>query len=160
MFVTELVFQLPISWLNWLAPLNIWYMSVTELVFQPLISWLNVDLPRNAYRSEVSVDTSQVETSSLPFQAFIFVSVMYVPSASPVFRYWAPPIWHPAEATSALSNRNTNAETSLTRVSEYEYLWIKFKNSTSIGSPLVTTFKKHHEQRAWTISYSAWPSIE
>jgi len=154
MFVTELVFQLPMSWLKAVAFSNIWLIFVTELVFQLLISWSNVDLLKNASLSEVSVDTSQVVTSSLPLsvQAFIFVNVMYVPSASPVSRYWAPKIWHPAEATSALSNRNANAETSLTRVSKYEYLWIKFKNSTSIGSPLVTTFKKHHEQRAWTIS--------
>ncbi len=45
MFVTELVFQLPMGWLNAAAPQNIPYMFVTELVFQLPMGWLNAVAP-------------------------------------------------------------------------------------------------------------------
>ena len=47
MFVTELVFQLPISWLNWLAAKNIWFMILTELVSQLPIAPSNEVAPAN-----------------------------------------------------------------------------------------------------------------
>ena len=48
MFVTDAVFQLPMSTLNELATANIWYIVVTDATFHLPTSWLKAAAPLNA----------------------------------------------------------------------------------------------------------------
>ena len=68
-YFTFLVFHEPISWLNFLAFLNIWYIVVTLEVVQLPISWLKDLAPTNIVEKEAARLVSQLPMSWLNFWA-------------------------------------------------------------------------------------------